>query len=430
MVSVLEASASLSPFVGAMRDDVRAALRQVLGFADDEILRLECAGEALVVELGDGRVELRGVSPSARRAGDPLSASLGGLSVGARRLIAASLRAVPSSALRRLADALDRWWPYAALDDSEFRQLASSPEGLYGMVRLGYRCNQDCWFCWQDRGGPSPPIALVERWLDELAGLGVGEVHITGGEPTTWRELPALVARAAETHCMRVVLQTNAVRLSRLAYAARLADAGVVALHVSLHAGAAEASDRMTRAPGTWARTVVGVLNALSLGLRVSLNCVVESANVELLPEHARFVRDRIAGAAGPGQIARVTYSHPTGYHQDGLWAASQIPFDRVRGPLSRAVAVLRAAGVPVEVGGSCGFPLCVLDPEIVDARYLLVGRGSYQEGELCHRRFASVCAECVEQPSCFGLRQEYLDSFGDRGLVPRVATGLAGPTD
>ncbi|RME25174.1 MAG: radical SAM protein [Deltaproteobacteria bacterium] len=430
MVTVQEGSARLSPFVGALRADVEAALRPVLGLGDRDPVRLECRGEALVVEAGGGHVELRGVSPSARRAGAPLSARLDALPRDSRRQVASALRAVPPPALGRLAEALDRWWPYAGLDDSEFRQLASSPEGLHGMVRLGYRCNQDCWFCWQDRRGPAPPRALVERWLDELAELGVEEVHITGGEPTTWQELPDLVERAARLHGMRVVVQTNAVRLSRRSYAVRLADAGVIALHVSLHAGTADVSDRMTRAPGTWARTVEGVINALSVGLRVTLNCVVEAENVDRLPEHARFVRDRIAGFAEAGRVARVTYSHPTGYHQDGLWAASQVPFDRVRGPLSRAVAILREAGIPVEVGGSSGFALCVLDPDIVDARVRIVQRGTYEEGELDHRRFAKACAACADRSSCFGLRQEYLDAFGESGLVPRIDGGPVGPAD
>ena len=45
--------------------------------------------------------------------------------------------------------------------------------------------------------------------------------------------------------------------------------------------------------------------------------------------------------------------------------------------------------------------------------------RDEESAGDVFGRVFASVCDECAVRPHCLGVRREYLDRFGDRGLVP-----------
>jgi GTP 3',8-cyclase len=73
-------------------------------------------------------------------------------------------------------------------------------------------------------------IARVTR---VLAGLGVEEVRLTGGEPLVRRDLPVLVEMLARTDGVRdLSLTTNGVLLDRLAQP--LVDAGLQRLNVSL----------------------------------------------------------------------------------------------------------------------------------------------------------------------------------------------------
>ncbi|MFT5681770.1 MAG: MoaA/NifB/PqqE/SkfB family radical SAM enzyme [Myxococcota bacterium] len=209
------------------------------------------------------------------------------------------------------------------------------------------------------------------------------------------------------------------MRLRRAAYTRRLVEAGLTGVQVSLHSADATTSDDMTRAPGTHRHTIAGITQALQAGLPVSLTCVVESANVDGLAAHARFIHDRFVAPTLPGSIIRVTYAHPTSYFEPDRWIAQQVPFDRLRDPLSEAVALLRGAGVPVQLGGSCGFAVCAVDPARVSPAYEVIRPDDYTSQELIHRRYAEVCASCRLREGCFGLRQEYLDTFGNRGLVP-----------
>ncbi len=54
-------------------------------------------------------------------------------------------------------------------------------------MRLGFRCNQDCHFCWQSRNWPVPPEELHFIWLEEMYKEGVKQVVFTGGEPTFFK---------------------------------------------------------------------------------------------------------------------------------------------------------------------------------------------------------------------------------------------------
>lgn len=285
-------------------------------------------------------------------------------------------------------------------------------ENRHGLLRLGFRCNQDCWFCWQGRSWPDSVGDARER-IDHLHRDGVSALTITGGEPTAFKELPELVAHARSLG-MRVSLQTNAIGFSRPKLLARLLEAGVVDAFVSFHSADPEVSDAMTRAPGTWALTVRGVQAALRAGLRMSLNCVVERANVAGLPEHAAFILDELAPHASRRRLG-VSYSHPSRYLDASLYAEHVVPLDEVAAPLVEATRTLQEGGVPVDLQGTCGFPPCVVQevPGLVES----VRRTAFPELHTVSRIGAEACRGCALGSRCLGPRKEYLAVHGERGL-------------
>src|SRR5205807_6669952 len=73
----------------------------------------------------------------------------------------------------------------------------------------------------------------IARLVRVLAGMGVDEVRLTGGEPLVRRDLPVLVSFLSETPGVRdLSLTTNGVLLDR--FAGPLVDAGLTRLNVSL----------------------------------------------------------------------------------------------------------------------------------------------------------------------------------------------------
>jgi hypothetical protein len=316
----------------------------------------------------------------------------------------------------RLGQALMRYWSYADVTDWMYRQL-SSRDRMNGLIRLGFRCNQRCSFCWQGRDWPDAPDAYYWKWLKEFAEAHVYALTVTGGEPSLHPLLLDLVQKATRVYHMAVWLQTNAVRLGRPEVLTPLIEAGLEGVHVSYHSVEASTSDQMTGSPGSHERTVEGVLACLRAGLGVSFNCVVERANAEGLEAHAADIVERFVRPFAPGQVRSVDYSFPSHYHSDQAWRAAVVPLDQIAGPLVAAVRRLKAAGVHAELFSDCGFPTCIAR-DAVDLIPSFESRALYgMDGE--GRVWVEACERCALRSDCLGLRPEYVAVHGDRGVVP-----------
>jgi uncharacterized radical SAM superfamily Fe-S cluster-containing enzyme len=100
------------------------------------------------------------------------------------------------------------------------------------LLEVTSRCNLSCPVCFASatRTGEDMPIATIEAWLDTLMERAGGRVHIqlSGGEPTTRDDLPAIVALARKKGFSFVQLNTNGLRLSHdPTYLAALVKAGL-----------------------------------------------------------------------------------------------------------------------------------------------------------------------------------------------------------
>ena len=93
-----------------------------------------------------------------------------------------------------------------------------------GDIRLGYRCNARCGFCYyQDKLDTpvelEPTTEQLEHRLRLLRAHGATEIEFTGGEPTIRTDLPHLVAFARTLGFINVSIITIGLRLAKPAYA-------------------------------------------------------------------------------------------------------------------------------------------------------------------------------------------------------------------
>ncbi len=431
-------SDGLSSYVETLRAPVDAALRGWLGMPDHELtwelqtrdatpsltvtLRSP-AGDAIVLDVARSTLGARsfasgaGISMSYRRrpdGSDPFSEPLWQARL---RTWGAALRS--SKSVRELTGAIATIASYAGVQDFMYRQGPrpdqSPPEG---QLRLGFRCNQDCGFCWQNREWAEPPAEMYFRWLNELAELGVVDLVISGGEPTLHRALPELVERATREHGMRVCLETNAIRLAKPDYLALLRGAGLTHVFVSLHSHDPSTSDSLTRAPGTFWRTVAGVDSCLAAGLDVTVNTVVVRENYAQLEALAQFVLDRFWQVDG-ASIGRVIFSHPSAAFDRTWFEEHAPPLDLVSPHLLRAVQLLETHRVQVECVGTCGFPPCIVAEAPSVLRSLRLD--ALAPYATAGHEYAPPCATCGARGVCIGLRSEYVAIHGHRGIRPLV---------
>ncbi|HEY1981582.1 MAG TPA: pyrroloquinoline quinone biosynthesis protein PqqE [Xanthobacteraceae bacterium] len=180
-----------------------------------------------------------------------------------------------------------------------------SPLGL--LAELTHRCPLGCPYC-------SNPLALDSRdseldtqtWARvfiEAAGLGVLQVHLSGGEPGARRDLVEITA-AAHSAGLYTNLITSAVGIAA-PMLDRLADAGLDHVQISIQDSISDSADRIAGYDGALARKRALAADVVRLKIPLTINVVVHHANIDRIAE---MVSLALALGASRVEIAHVQY--------------------------------------------------------------------------------------------------------------------------
>lgn len=293
------------------------------------------------------------------------------------------------------------------------------------MANLGYiqvtrECNQRCLFCSNPPSGQAATLAELSAQVDDLVSRGCDGIILTGGEPTLFPDLPALVAHVASRGVPARII-TNGQRLAEGPLLDALLGAGLAYVHVSLYAARAELQDRLTGNPGGFDRTLQAldrlgerVTAATAHGARplaVDLNVVISRPNAGLLDEVAAFVMERLPFVRHVVWNNLDPSTDRVAEHPDTVPRLFELELS-----LHRALGLLERSGRSFRVER---VPLCYLpgyehvstetrkivkeEPRLIhflDAKRLVCqqGRASWQRGK------AAICASCRLDPLCAGL--------------------------
>ena len=148
------------------------------------------------------------------------------------------------------------------------------------LVELTYRCNLDCFFCYNDLNLRGEPLSREQyfRFFDDLREMEVMHLSLSGGEPLAHPDFLALGARARELgFVVRVKSNGHALR-GELARRVR-DEVDPFLIEISLHGASAATHDRQTRVPGSFDRLLANLEELRSLGLRVKLNSTLTAWN-------------------------------------------------------------------------------------------------------------------------------------------------------
>ena len=179
------------------------------------------------------------------------------------------------------------------------------PLGL--LAELTHRCPLGCPYC-------SNPLALEprEKELDtatwarifhEAAALGVLQVHLSGGEPGTRRDLVE-IAKAARDAGLYTNLITSAVGVTNNTLAA-LAASGLDHVQISIQDSNAKSADHIAGYDGAYARKLVLAEEVVRLKLPLTVNAVIHRANIDRIPN---MIDLALSLGAGRVEIAHVQY--------------------------------------------------------------------------------------------------------------------------
>ena len=129
-------------------------------------------------------------------------------------------------------------------------------------VALTYACNIKCRFCYaactQKEVESQLDTAGFKKILDIIRyEAEVPSVSFTGGEPTTYKDLPELIHYASSHNKMRVNLITNGTLITPQK-AKEFADAGLSSAQVSIESAISEEHDRITGVKGSHQASIEG----------------------------------------------------------------------------------------------------------------------------------------------------------------------------
>jgi pyrroloquinoline quinone biosynthesis protein E len=154
------------------------------------------------------------------------------------------------------------------------------------VAELTYRCPLHCPYCSNPlelgRYRDELDAATWKRVLAEAAGLGIVQVHFTGGEPLARKDLADIVAEAR-----RLDLYSNLSTGATLAdepTLQRLKEAGLDALQISLLDSRAEGNDRLAGHP-SFDKKCRAIETAKRLGFPITLNVVLHRHNLDRIEE-------------------------------------------------------------------------------------------------------------------------------------------------
>ena len=159
---------------------------------------------------------------------------------------------------------------------------AALPRPLGLLAELTHRCPLGCPYC-------SNPLALDPRtdeldtatWtrvLNEAAALGVLQVHLSGGEPASRRDLVEITA-AARSAGLYTNLITSGVGVTTQRLAA-LAEAGLDHVQVSIQDSEEKSADHIAGYDGAFARKRALAADVVALKLPLTVNAVIHRANI------------------------------------------------------------------------------------------------------------------------------------------------------
>jgi len=175
------------------------------------------------------------------------------------------------------------------------------------LAELTHRCPLRCPYCSNplelSRASAELDTATWKRVLGEAAGLGVLQVHFSGGEPLVRRDLVELVRHSAEVGLYGNLI-TSGIRLEadRLA---ELAEAGLEHVQLSFQDSDTASGDRIAGLAGAQAakRRVADLVR--ETGLPLTVNAVVHRQNLDRLGE---IIELAVALGADRLEVAHVQY--------------------------------------------------------------------------------------------------------------------------
>ena len=152
-------------------------------------------------------------------------------------------------------------------------------------------CNLKCRMCYAKNKGQEVPLDNLLHILKQIGNVPI-RLDLLGGEPLLRKDIAELIRFAkSNTGIQEVVLYTNGTlatqRLTR-----ELADAGLNKVMVTFISHQPQKHDDFTGLEGSWDKTVAGIKNFISAGVKTYTFTALHSENINDFDNIYKYVRN------------------------------------------------------------------------------------------------------------------------------------------
>ncbi|MBU7048093.1 MAG: radical SAM protein [Theionarchaea archaeon] len=174
---------------------------------------------------------------------------------------------------------------------TEAQKFVSNPVNLKYPLHIDFEitsnCNQRCMFCEARIGKVSPRKDMnteeIKSVLSKFADIGIYSVFLTGGEPTSRKDLPTIIK-----HCYDIgiipSLSTNGTLLTE-EFCESIKNAGLDCIQVSIEGPNAEVHDRVTGVKGHFDKLMKNLNNLRKADLLLEVASATTVHNFRYFPE-------------------------------------------------------------------------------------------------------------------------------------------------
>lgn len=287
-------------------------------------------------------------------------------------------------------------------------------------IKLGFSCNNDCIHCVvaDKRDSGTLSVLKVCRIIDSAPKDSA--LQITGGEPTMYSELPAILRHGKEKGHF-IVIQTNGTGFADESFANECLPY-IDHVHMAIHSYSEEVHDRIVGTTGMWRKTMKGFERVADSSVILTTQTVLSKVNIATLYDTFSFIQEK-----RPKTRMSMTYPHLMGnaWHNRKEVA---FRYSEHRDEITRTLEGF-APYIFTEA-----IPPCYLHPfadkvASTAEKEILMGAShrsgiDFSQGECtqnynlndlqCHRK-APRCRECIYDKRCMGVWKEYIELFKDR---------------
>ncbi|MCG8553256.1 MAG: radical SAM protein, partial [Desulfobacterales bacterium] len=283
----------------------------------------------------------------------------------------------------------------------------------------GYACNRNCVFCAlpQNLRSNNPATPEIIRKLEPAVAVYRPErARIGGGEPTIRKDLFRIMGWLKQNGVPHITVQTNGLRLADPEYLGHLIRAGADKINISLPAYDEAALAGLTGVKGSLALIQRAIQDILGRGMDLALDILLTKTAVARLDDMVATLSAMGAGTFNFWFISIEDHIKPR--RSRFVPKMSQASEALIRVFNKYEDLSLLAYYIPF-----CFFPdhlANVWHPADENAFVVTPEKSFFlEQGRIDRGVKTKRCAGCRYADTCFGIRENYLEVFGDSEIHP-----------